>query len=404
MNNNLNILCLSCEFKGLDLLLALKNEGNKVFLVTSEDLRDEPWPKEAIDELFFVRAEKHCVWNMEEVILGLSHFLRENTVDRIIALDDFDVEKAALLREEFRIPGMGQTTARYFRDKLAMRRRAEETGVLCPRFCPLFNNARIHEFMDTTSPPWIIKPRGEAAAVGIRKVESKDEAWQVINELDERRAQFLMEEFKPGMVYHVDSISSNGTVVFTSVAQYLNTPFEVAHGGGIFRSMIVPYDAEERSALEEANKKMLSAFGMKNGASHSEFIRSEADGAFYLVETAARVAGAHLSDMVYQATGFNLWGEWARLETALAMSKPYSLPPLKNRYGGIIVSLSRFEKPDTSSFQDDEIVWRLEKPFHVGFVVVSSDYERVRHLLDEYAGRIATDFHASAPAKKTFRE
>jgi hypothetical protein len=404
MERSLNILCLSCELKGQDLLRELKAEGNRVFLVTSENLRDEPWPYEAIDEIFFAKAEKHCVWDMEEVILGLAHLFRETAIDRIIAIDDFDVEKAALLREEFRIPGMGQTTARYFRDKLAMRQRAAEKGIHGPLFSPLTNNAAVNSFLDTAEGPWIIKPRGEAAAVGISKVETKDQAWEVINALEEKRHQFLIEQFKPGDVYHVDTISDNGQVAFSSVARYLNTPFEVAHGGGIFRSVLLPYDSEDHQKLEAANRELLAAFGMRNGASHSEFIKSREDGRFNLVETSARVAGAHLSDMIEKATGFNLWREWARLETARAKDVPYVLPPLRKDYAGIIVSLSKHEKPDTSSFDDPEIVWRIDKHHHVGFIVVSDKYERVEQLMDDYAERIRKDFHASMAPKKTFRE
>jgi hypothetical protein len=404
MGKSLNILCLSCELKGQDLLKALKEEGNRVFLVTSENLRDEPWPRESIDEIFFAKAEKHCVWNMDEVILGLAHMLREIDIDRVIAIDDFDVEKAALLREEFRIPGMGQTTARYFRDKLAMRQRAAEMGIQGPKYSAIANDAKVSEFLETTEGPWIIKPRGEAAAVGITKVDSPEQAWEVIRILNEKRHTFLIEQFKPGDVYHVDSITDNGKVAFTSVARYLNTPFEVAHGGGIFRSVLLPYDSEDRKRLEEANQKLLTAFGMRNGASHSEFIKSREDGRFYLVETSARVAGAHLADMIDKASGFNLWREWARLETARAKEAPYELPPIRKDYGGIVVSLSKHEHPDTSAFDDPEIAWRLEKPHHVGFVLVSNDHDRIMHLLDDYAQRIGRDFHASAPPKKSFRE
>ena len=51
--------------------------------------------------------------------------MKNNKVDAIVALDDFDVEKATYLRENLRIDSMGQTTGRYFWDKLDMRMRAK---------------------------------------------------------------------------------------------------------------------------------------------------------------------------------------------------------------------------------------------------------------------------------------
>ena len=54
---------------------------------------------------------------------------RTRLIDRIVPLDDYDVETAAALREHLRVPGMGDTTARYFRDKLAMRVQARDRGL-----------------------------------------------------------------------------------------------------------------------------------------------------------------------------------------------------------------------------------------------------------------------------------
>jgi hypothetical protein len=101
--------------------------------------------------------------------------------------------------------------------------------------------------------------------------------------------------------------------------------------------------------------------------------------------------------MVEAATGVNLWGEWARVESAVANGTDYKLPKTKKLYGGIINSLSRHRHPDTSAFNDPEIVWRLDKVHHIGFIVVSDKRERVLELLDDYAKRIGADFHAEMP-------
>ena len=54
MNNPKTFVCISNYFKGVDFLINLKKLGNKVFLVTSEKLRDKSWPVEYIDEIFFM--------------------------------------------------------------------------------------------------------------------------------------------------------------------------------------------------------------------------------------------------------------------------------------------------------------------------------------------------------------
>ena len=74
--------------------------------------------------------------------------------------------------------------------------------------------------------------------------------------------------------------------------------------------------------------------------------------------------------MIEAATGLNMWAEWAKVELATE-AHPYKLPEHREDYAGIIISLSRQEWPDTSAYNDPEIVWRLDKSHHVGLVVVS---------------------------------
>lgn len=395
---SVTILCVSRYFKGSELISAAHADGHKVYLVTSTKLNNHPWPWSALEEVFYLDEDDDGNWNTTHLIEGLAYQFRKIKFEIFISLDDFDVEHAALLREYFRIPGMGETTARYFRDKLAMRIKAKEEGIPVPAFTALFHDADINHFVDTVAPPWLIKPRGQASATGIKKIHSKEELWQALDALANIRHRYLLEKFAPGDVYHVDALTSHGKTVFSSVGRYLDTPFEVAHGGGIFRSVTLPKGQEDEAALQVLNDKVMKAFGMEYSASHTEFIRGKEDGQYYFLETSSRVGGAHLSDMVEAATGINLWGEWSRVEVASFLNNTYKLPKVKNKYAGIIVSLSRYPHPDTSSFDDKEIVWRLNKKDHIGFIVVSDKAEKVRELLDHYMYRIQQEFHASLPA------
>ena len=389
----LNFLCISTYFKGVDFLKSCKEQGNNVFLLTKKSLEDKDWPWQSIDDVFYIEK-----WDQQDVTKGIAYKFRTIKFDRFVALDDFDVEKVALMREHFRMPGMGRTTSHYFRDKLAMRLKAKEEGVHVPEFSSLFNNDDLNTFADTIAPPWLLKPRMEASATGIKKIKSKDELWQIVNTLDDFRDQYLIEHFAPGDVYHVDALIVNGKVVFSRVSKYLNTPFEVAHGGGIFRSAICKFNSKEEKALQKMNAQVMKAFGMKSGASHTEFILSKSTGEFFFLETSSRVGGANLAEMVDFSSGINLWKEWAVIESAQLKNQVYKLPKIKETYAGIIVSLSRFEHPDTSSFSDTEIVWRMNKAWHIGLIVASDSQERVLELLENYTKKVADEFHASLPA------
>jgi hypothetical protein len=399
MSQPLTFLCITCYYKGSDFLRACKEAGNTVYLLTAKKLENKPWPREAVDEFFYLEDDSNTLANFDHMLLGLSYMMRSRKIDRVVALDDFDVEKAAIVREHFRIPGMGQTTARYFRDKLAMRVQARDAGIKVPAFSALFNDVEITNYLHNTQAPWVVKPRSEASAAGIKKVHSFDEAWQTIHALGENRHNYLIEQFKPGDVYHVDALSLDGRVIFERSSQYLNTPFEVAHGGGIFRSVTVPFGSKDAKNLKKVNEQVMKAFGMRFSASHTEVIKCHEDGEFYFLETASRVGGAHLAEMVEYSSGINLWREWAKIETAMARGGVYQLPAVRTDYSGIIISLSRQEWPDLTPFNDAEIVWKMQESHHVGLIVQSQSRQRVLELMDNYAARIFADYHASAPAR-----
>jgi biotin carboxylase len=395
MREPLTMLCLASYHKGVEFLREAKRQGCRVLLVTSESLRDAEWPRESLDDIFFVPdVEKR--WKMEDLLLGVSHLARSTPIDRIVPLDDFDLEKASALREHLRVPGMGETTTRHFRDKLAMRVRAEEAGIPVPAFVHVLNEARIREFCRSIQPPWVIKPRHEAGAIGIRKIRTDDELWSFIDTLGDRRSYFLLEEFVPGDVFHVDSVVYERRLLAAIASRYGTPPFDVSHEGGVFTTRLVERGGDEDRALAALNERLLAVFGLVRGVSHSEYIRSHA-GRWVFLETSARVGGAHIAELIEAATGMNLWAEWAKIEVAGGID-PYTMPSIRREYAGLIVSLARQEWPDLSGFTEPEVVWRLKKRHHAGLIVVSPTLARVDEVLAAYAERFRTEFMATLPA------
>ncbi len=400
MNNPKTFVCISNYFKGADFLINLKKLGNKVYLITSEKLRDKPWPYEFIDEVFFMEGQD-VDWNLEHLLLGVGNLMKNNKIDAIVALDDFDVEKATYLRENLRIDGMGQTTGRYFRDKLAMRMRAKSCGISNPNFVSLFNDNDINDFADNIPAPWVLKPRSEASSAGIIKVHNKEDLWLQINEMGNNRFKYLLEQFRPGDVYHCDSLIIDGKILFSITSKYLSTPMEISQGGGIFRSANIEYNCDDDKAIKKCNEQVIKGFGLKHGATHSEYIKCKEDGKIYFLETSSRVGGAHLAEMVESASDINLWGEWAKIENSLLKDNDYKLPKVKKGYAGIVLTLSKFQNPDLSCFADSEVCFRVPLDYHAGLIVKSDKKERVLELLDDYADRLVRDFATVAAQEKT---
>jgi len=393
----LTVLCLASYRKGDDFLRAAKREGARVLLLTSKSLGHSDWPRESIDQTYYI-PDKDKEWNQRDMIYGVSFMARTEPVDRIVALDDFDVERAAALREHLRIPGMGETTARYFRDKLAMRTKAAEAGIPIPHFHHILNYDRLRSFLERTQPPYVLKPRLQAGAIGIKKVHSADEVWRHIEQLGDEQSFYVLETFIHGAIFHVDTLVHDYEVKFALASRYGTPPLEVSQQGRIFTTCNLPWDSELSREVCELNARLLKTLGLKQGASHSEFIRDEKTGKFYFLETSARVGGAHIVDLVRGATGVNLWAEWARIE-CLPAGKACEPPAFRKGYAGLMVSLARQEWPDMAAYSDSEVVWRLKKKNHAGLVVASESHERVGALLESYGQRFYADFFASRPPR-----
>lgn len=397
------IVCIASEFKGNEFLEECYKAGWHVSLVTKEKLLEEPWWWDNIHNVKSVVDDA----KVEDYVRAATNIAGSQPVHHVVGLDEFDVLTAAHAREHLQLEGMSSSQALRFRDKLTMRNIASANGINCPQFVGAFNSDVIVEYLKTAEGPWIVKPRHEVSAFGIRKCETVEQVWEVLNDLDSRNtwrdhpSQFLIEQFIAGDVYHVDSIVNDGKILTSGISKYGTPPFAVTHGGGVFTTSTVPYKSKERKELEKINDKLLKAFKYQKGVTHAEFLHSHADGEFYLLEVACRVGGAYIANVHEYANGFNLWREWGKLEIS-DKENPYKLPKLRKDCAGIILSLANTDEPDTSAYADNEIVYRVKKKKHVGLIVCDKKHERIQELLDNYVERITQDFLEIAPSREHY--
>lgn len=396
-----NIVIIASDFKGGEFIEECHYAGWHVTLVTRKKLLDEAWPWTAINDAKTVPDDAQ----MGDYVRAATNIIGERPIHKVVGLDEFDVITAALTREHLQLPGMTSSYLKRFRDKLTMRNLAASNGIPCPEFIGAFNAADIANYLETVPGPWVVKPRHEVSAFGIRKCHTASEVWDVLNELDSRNtwrdhpSQFLIERFIEGKVFHVDAVVDKGKVVAAGVSQYGTTPFDVSHHGGVFTSFITPYRSSERKELETMNRALLMAFEYERGVTHGEFLQSKETGEFFLLEVACRVGGAYIANVLENACNFNLWREWAKLEIA-TRENPYKLPKLRKEFAGVALALANTEEPDTSHYTDDEIVYRITKPRHVGFIVHSTKSKRVDEMLTSLTERISRDFLEIAPVKE----
>jgi biotin carboxylase len=256
---------------------------------------------------------------------------RRHPIDGLAALDDFDVETAAMLREHLQMPGIGATTASRFRDKLAMRvgartpaSRADFTGV---------QRQAVTDWAARVPPPWVLKPRSFAAAIGIKKIAIVDDSGA------RSRPPATATECVPRALRarrrvsrRLDRLERGGRVL--GRVQVRTAADGDRAPGRIFVTKRCPTSPTRRARCSTPTP---AAGGVRlgRGVSHTEFIRDERgvrlqpdQHQFLFLETSARVGGAFIADTIEAATGINLWREWARIEIAGA-DGDYSVPAVR---------------------------------------------------------------------------
>ena len=393
------LLCISTYEKGQAFLTEAARLGCAVTLLTVDRLRDADWPREALAALETMPEDL----SPEAVLPYVTRLAKRHEFQRVVALDEFDLDTAALVREHLRLPGMTRSAVRPFRDKLAMREAAERAGIAVPAFCAVANHTKLWTFLQRTEGPWMLKPRTSASAIGIQKFSDPHAIWPLLETLGEEASHHLVECFVPGDIYHVEGLSWQGELLFALGNRYAQPPFDTMHAGGVFSTRTLEQNSDECKDLLHLHAKLGHALGMTSGPTHSEFIRAHKDGCFLFLETAARVGGAYIAEVTEAASGHNPWVEWARIEIALLRGEPYRLPEGRHDHAGSVLCLARQQWPDMAAYDAPEIVYRLRKHHHAGLIVQSPSAARVGALLDDYSRRFATDFYArlDAPAKPT---
>src|SRR5678809_817971 len=139
----LNIICLATYFKGVDFIRECKAHGCNVVLITKEKMLNEDWPRESLDDLIAVPNDAGPA-----LFIDLLAFLgRKMKIDRVVALEEFDVVTAALMREHLCLPGLSSSGAKVFRDKLSMAVHSRRAGIDVSEFVPLVDVEEVEPLM-----------------------------------------------------------------------------------------------------------------------------------------------------------------------------------------------------------------------------------------------------------------
>lgn len=189
-------------------------------------------------------------------------------------------------------------------NKYEMRKAFEKAGVPVPQFREVDLDASLDELSDLTLPV-IVKPTDRSGSRGITKVEHWEafpEAVKLsIENSFEKKA--IVEEYLEGEEFSCECISYEGSHYFLALTKKYTT----GHPHFIETGHLEPSGCtlEQTENIKKEVFRALDALGVKNGASHTEFMLDEKN-QVRIIEVGARMGGDCIgSDLVPLSTGYD---------------------------------------------------------------------------------------------------
>lgn len=374
------ILCVTRVRAGRAFMEEAARLGCRVLVLTEDAALKDAFPA-CVSRIVTV----HSLQDMNAVASVVTRLFREEPIDRVVPMLEAQVGLAAQIRQLLGIPGQSVEQARLFRDKLAMRLTALAAGIPVPYFAPALDRERVVALLESVKPPYMLKQREGLGSQNVSRIDAREHLIPAIVSRGPRIDDYLVEQYIPGDVYHVDAVVEGGKVQFAIASRYAQPLFDVVQGGNFVTYMVTRGSQLEKKLLD-LNARVIKAFGLKRGVTHIEFIRSAETGELYFLEAANRIPSARIPMVLNEATGVCLYHELAKLEA----TDTYQAPRPKDGYAGFITTVAKRGPAKLEAFKDKEIVWRSKDPYQPGLIVRSDDPKRVTKLLEDYDKRFAT--------------
>jgi biotin carboxylase len=258
---------------------------------------------------------------------------------RIVALNESDLDLAAVLREELGVPGQTPAELAPFRDKLVMAERLTEAGITVPATVHAVDHQVVRSFADEHGWPVLLKPACGTSSIGVTRLDSADDLAAFVFPPDEI---LLVQPYLPYEILHVDGISLGDGLGLGAwrASRYVNTCFEYTKGKPL--GSVEIDDPALLSRIEEFTARTTAALSADPVVFHLELFASGTQDASELqfLEIGARPGGAEIPFLWREIHGIDLM----KATFALQIGDPVpaearSLPPVDEteRVGWLLV-------------------------------------------------------------------
>jgi hypothetical protein len=283
----------------------LRNLGVNVLGLSDEDYQQlKPGLRNALNEYYRVN-DMH---NYEELLRACGYFThRYGKIDRIDSLNEYWLETEARLRTDFNIFGLDARDIGKVKRKSLMKQVFNKAGVLTARGRVVNTLAEARRLIKEIGFPVVAKPDIGVGAAKTYKIHNDQE---LQNFFDQKPlVDYIVEEFVDGEILSFDGLTDrDGNLVFYTAHQYSQGIMETVNNDDLvyyYSLRDIPID------LEDAGRKTLKAFDVRERFFHFEFFRSHSDHQIIALEVNMRPPGGMTTDMFNYANDIDIYMEWA---------------------------------------------------------------------------------------------
>lgn len=281
--------------------------GVNVLGLADEPYDQLPLPLKNALSVYYRVNDMH---NYDELLRALGYFTHQyGKLDRIDSLNEYWLETEARLRLDFNIPGLqGEDLARAKR-KSRMKEVFRQAGVAVARGKVVESIEDAKKLVRQTDYPLVAKPDIGVGAAKTYKIHNLAELEGFF--ASKPAMDYILEEFIQGDIVTFDGLTDrDGNPVYFNSLVYDKGIMEAV----TLNEHIYYYTQRDIPAdLEEAGRRVLKAFNVRERFFHFEFFRRPPHGEIVALEVNLRPPGGLTTDMWNYASDIDIYREWAHI-------------------------------------------------------------------------------------------
>ncbi len=286
-------------------------------------LADEPY-EWLLPELRDALTEYYRVDDMhsyDQMLRACGHFTHcYGKIDRIDSHTEYWMDTEASLRSDFNVYGPKVPELAVIKRKSLMKQMFTQAKVPAAPGTLVRSLDQARHFAHEVGYPLVAKPDIGVGAANTFRIENDAELERFM--ATKPPAEYLLEKFIQGTINTFDGLTDkNGNPVFYTSMHYNRGVMEVVNND---LDMYFYNQREIPADLEDAGRRLLKAFDVRERFFHFEFFRKHDDDQIVALEVNMRPPGGPILDMFNYAHDIDLYWEWANIVVNNRFSADYS--------------------------------------------------------------------------------